>query len=47
MNLRWIDTHIHVSDMDRDGAHRERMLRDAGASDEDVRRIGWDNAAEL
>ena len=26
--LRWIDTHIHVSDIGRDGKKREQMLED-------------------
>jgi len=28
MNLRWIDTHIHVSDIGREGERREQMLAD-------------------
>ena len=28
MSRTWIDTHIHVSDIGRDGAKRERMLED-------------------
>jgi len=28
MNLRWLDTHIHVSDIGPDGQRRERMLHD-------------------
>ncbi|MGD9497811.1 MAG: amidohydrolase family protein [Armatimonadota bacterium] len=28
MSLRWIDTHIHVSDIGPDGRRRERMLHD-------------------
>jgi len=43
MSLRWIDTHIHVSDIGPDGARREHMLDDLLAlldrSDADLRLV--------